>query len=324
MNPAADEATPRQGTPLPTASAARRRIGRRVPTRVGIRRSTLIGWLFVVTALAMYGLFVLQPLALTVQYSLYRWDGVGPATWVGLSNYAAVLSEPRLVETLFNAFRLVLFYSLIPVTLGLVTASIIHRVAGGPLGTVSRTILFLPQVIPLVAAGIIWGRLFSLHGLVNQGLTAIGLGDITRAWLGDFDTALPAVGIVGIWVLLGFCTVLLLTGMARIDPALFESARLDGAGWFREFRSITVPSLRAEIGVCITVTVIAALAAFDIVYVTTGGGPGNATAVPGIQIYILAFLERQVGLASALAVVLVGLVLLVILPVQRFTRGTGQ
>jgi raffinose/stachyose/melibiose transport system permease protein len=323
VNLAADEATPRLGAPQPPAAAARRRNDRRVP-RLGVRRSTVIGWLFVLPALTMYGLFVLQPLALTVQYSLFRWDGVGPATWVGLQNYVAVLSEPRLVETLFNAFRLVLFYSLIPVTLGLVTASIIHRVAGGPLGTVSRTILFLPQVIPLVAAGIIWGRLFSLHGLVNQGLTAIGLGDITRAWLGDFDTALPAVGIVGIWVLLGFCTVLLLTGMARIDSALFESARLDGAGWFREFRSITVPSLRAEIGVCITVTVIAALAAFDIVYVTTGGGPGNATAVPGIQIYILAFLERQVGLASALAVVLVGLVLLVILPVQRLSRGSGQ
>jgi raffinose/stachyose/melibiose transport system permease protein len=291
---------------------------------MGIRRQTLIGWLFVLPALVMYGLFVLQPLALTVQYSLYRWDGVGPAEWVGLQNYLAVLSEPRLVETLFNAFRLVLFYSVIPVALGLVTASVIHRVAGGPLGTLSRTILFLPQVIPLVAAGIIWGRLFSLTGLINQGLTAIGLGDVTRAWLGDFDTALPAVGIVGIWVLLGFCTVLLLTGMARIDAALFESARLDGAGWFREFRSITLPSLRVEIGVCITVTVIAALAAFDIVYVTTGGGPGNATAVPGIQIYILAFLERQVGLASALAVVLIVLVLVVILPIPRFTRGSDQ
>jgi raffinose/stachyose/melibiose transport system permease protein len=291
---------------------------------MGIRRQTLIGWLFVLPALVMYGLFVLQPLALTVQYSLYRWDGVGPATWVGLQNYAAVVSEPRLVETLSNAFRLVLFYSVIPVSLGLVTASVIHRVAGGPLGTVSRTVLFLPQVIPLVAAGIIWGRLFSLNGLVNQWLTAIGLEDVTRAWLGDFDTALPAVGIVGIWVLLGFCTVLLLTGMARIDSALYESARIDGAGWFREFTSITLPSLRNEIGVCITVTVIAALAAFDIVYVTTGGGPGNATAVPGIQIYILAFLERQVGLASALAVVLVALVLIVILPIQRFTRGSDQ
>jgi raffinose/stachyose/melibiose transport system permease protein len=249
---------------------------------------------------------------------------VGPATWVGFANYTAVLTEPKLVETLFNAFRLVLFFSLIPVLLGLVTAAVIHRVATGRLGTLSRTILFLPQVIPLVAAGIIWGRLLSLSGLVNQGLTAIGLGDITRAWLGDFDTALVAVGVIGIWVLLGFCTVLLLTGMVKIDQALFESARLDGAGWFAEFRAITVPSVRYELGVCVTVTVIAALAAFDIVYVSTGGGPGNATSVPGIQIYILAFLERQVGLASALAVVLMLLVLVVILPVQRLTREGGR
>jgi raffinose/stachyose/melibiose transport system permease protein len=284
----------------------------------------VVGWLFVVPALLFYAAFVLQPLVLTVQYSLYRWDGVGPATWVGLANYATVLREPKLLETLFNAFRLVIFFSLIPVALGLVTASVIQRVATGRLGAVSRTVLFLPQVIPLVAAGIIWGRLLSLSGLVNQGLAAIGLGEITRAWLGDFDTALPAVGIIGIWVLLGFSTVLLLTGMTKIDAGLYESARLDGAGWFQEFRAITVPSLRYEIGVCLTVTIIAALAAFDIVYVSTGGGPGNATAVPGIQIYILAFLERQVGLASALAVVLVVLVLLVILPIQRLSREDAR
>ena len=319
---AADDGGSARAIARSSAPSARRRPARRIPWKQGVRRSTWVGWLFVAPALIMYGLFVLQPLALTVQYSLYRWDGVGPATWVGLSNYVTVLNEPRLVETLFNAFRLVLFFSFIPVSLGLVTASVIQRVASGRLGTISRTVLFLPQVIPLVAAGIIWGRLLSLSGLVNQGLTAIGLGDITEAWLGDFDAALPAVGMIGIWVLLGFCTVLLLTGMTKIDPATYESARLDGAGWFQEFRAITVPSLRNEIGVCITVTVIAALAAFDIVYVTTGGGPGGATAVPGIQIYIIAFLERQVGLASALAVVLVILVLLVILPIQRLSRGS--
>lgn len=322
MNPAANEAGPSRSIVRSSRPGTRWRPTRRISWKQGIRRRTWVGWLFVAPALVMYGLFVLQPLALTVQYSLYRWDGVGPATWVGLSNYRSVLDEPRLVETLFNAFRLVLFFSLIPVALGLVTASVIQRVATGRLGTISRTVLFLPQVIPLVAAGIIWGRLLSLSGLINQGLTTIGLGGITEAWLGDFGTALTAVGLIGIWVLLGFCTVLLLTGMTKIDPAYYESARLDGAGWFQEFKAITVPSLRNEIGVCITVTVIAALAAFDIVYVTTGGGPGGATAVPGIQIYILAFLERQVGLASALAVVLMVLVLLVILPIQRLSRGS--
>ena len=324
MSQAANKAGPARAIARPRAVAPDRQHARRIPWSQGIRRQTVVGWLFVVPALVFYGAFVLQPLVLTVQYSLYRWDGVGPATFVGLANYSRVLSEPKLVETLFNSFRLVLFFSLIPVGLGLVTSSVIHRVASGRLGAVSRTVLFLPQVIPLVAAGIIWGRLLSLSGVVNQALGIVGLGNITRAWLGDFDTALPAVGIIGIWVLLGFCTVLLLTGMTKIDAGLYESARLDGAGWYQEFLAITVPSLRYEIGVCLTVTIIAALAAFDIVYVSTGGGPGNATAVPGIQIYILAFLERQVGLASALAVVLVVLVLLVILPIQRLTREEAR
>ncbi|HET7026088.1 MAG TPA: sugar ABC transporter permease [Candidatus Limnocylindrales bacterium] len=284
------------------------------------RRDVLVGWLFVLPALAIYAIFVLQPLVLTVQYSLYRWNGVGPATWVGLANYANVLGDPDLFGTILNSFKLVVFFSLIPVGLGLVTASVIHRVAPGRLGSTARTVLFLPQVIPLVAAGIIWGWLLSLPGLVNQIVAAVGLGGVTRAWLGDFDTALPAVGVIGIWVLLGFCTLLLLTGMAKVDRAQYESARIDGAGWWTELRAITVPSVRYEIGVCLTVTVVAALAAFDIVYVSTGGGPGHATAVPGIQIYILAFVERQVGLASALAVALMVLVLIVILPIQRLSR----
>ena len=289
-----------------------------------ISRETFIGWLFVVPALLMYAAFVLLPLLMSIHYSFFRWNGIGPMTWVGLKNYETVLEDPDLLGTIFNALRLIVFFSFIPVTLGLMVASIIHRVATGRLGTIARTVLFLPQVIPLVAAGIIWGWLLALPGLINQLLTAIGLGSVTRAWLGDFDWALPAVGFIGVWVLLGFCTVLLWTGMTKLDPALFESARIDGAGWFTEFRRITVPLLRYEIGVCLTVTIIAALAAFDIVYVSTAGGPGNSTAVPGIQIYILAFTEQRIGPASALAVILMLVVLVVILPIQRLSRESTQ
>jgi raffinose/stachyose/melibiose transport system permease protein len=295
-------------------------LSQRIFLRKRVRRETIIGWLFVLPALLMYSVFVLVPLLLSIQYSFVRWDGIGPMTWVGLNNYATVLEVPDLLGTIFNAFRLIVFFSFIPVTLGLVVASVIHRVATGRLGAVARTVLFLPQVIPLVAAGIIWGWLLALPGLINQILNAVGLSAIARAWLGDFDWALPAVGLIGIWVLLGFCIILLLTGITKLDPALYESARIDGAGWFKEFVSITVPLLRQEIGVCLTVTVIAALAAFDIVYVSTAGGPGNSTAVPGIQIYILAFTQRAVGLASALAVMLMVLVIVVILPIQRLSR----
>jgi raffinose/stachyose/melibiose transport system permease protein len=291
-----------------------------VLSRWKFRRESLVGWLFVMPALVMYAVFVLVPLLLTILYSFFRWNGVGPMTWVGLKNYATIIQVPNLIATIYHAFLLVIWFSFIPVGLGLVVASVIHRVANGRFGAIARTVLFLPQVIPLVAAGIIWGWLLALPGLINQILRAVGLGAITRAWLGDFNWALSAIGMVGVWVLLGFCIVLLQTGMAKIDPALYESARIDGASWFNEFIAITVPLLRHEIGVCLTVTVIAALAAFDIVWVSTAGGPGNSTSVPGIQIYVLAFTQRAIGLASALAVMLLVLVLAVIIPLQRMNR----
>jgi raffinose/stachyose/melibiose transport system permease protein len=298
---------------------------RRTPRLLrGVRRDHLVGWLFVLPALGFYAMFVLQPLGLSLQYSFYDWNGVGAATWVGLDNYGKVFSDDELLNSIFNAFKLIFFFTVIPVSVGLVTASIIRGAASGRFGTVSRTVLFLPQIIPLVAAGIMWNWVLSKSGTVNQILTAIGLGDITRAWLGDFDWALAAVGFIGIWVLLGLMTLLLLTGMSKIDPALYESARIDGASAWKEFRAITVPSVRNELAVCLTVTVIAALSAFDVIYISTNGGPGFATLVPGLKIYVLAFVSRDVGTASALAVVLMVLVLIAILPIQRLVRESDS
>ncbi|MCZ7375856.1 carbohydrate ABC transporter permease [Micromonospora sp. WMMC250] len=284
-------------------------------------RAAGTGWLYVLPALVMYAVFVLRPLVLTFQYSLYDWNGIGVARWAGLDNYVTVFTDSDLLKIIGNAVVLIVFFSFIPVALGLLVASMVRRITTGAFGTVVRTILFLPQVIPLVAAGIAWSWLLSSNGLVNQALRAVGLGGVARAWLGDFDTALPAVGVIGAWVLLGLCTILLVTGMSKIDPALYEAARLDGAGPVREFLAVTLPSLRQEIGVCLTVTIIAALASFDIVYISTSGGPGLQTTVPGLEIYRLAFSQRQVGLASALAVVLMLLVLVCVLPIQRLTRG---
>jgi raffinose/stachyose/melibiose transport system permease protein len=287
---------------------------------MGLRAPAWVGWAFVAPALLVYALFVMWPLLLTFQYSLFSWDGIGPSTWVGLDNYSKVFTDPELSATIVHAFKLIIFFSAIPVLLGLAIASTIRQIARSRLALVARTVLFLPQIIPLVAAGIAWSWMLSDTGLVNQLLDVIGLGGVTRAWLGDFSTALPAVGVIGAWVLLGLCTLLLLAGMTKIDPALYESARLDGAGPVREFIHITVPGLRQEIGVCVTVTVIAALAAFDIIYISTQGGPGNATMVPGLEIYYQAFVEREVGIASALSVVLMVLVLACVLPIQWLTR----
>jgi raffinose/stachyose/melibiose transport system permease protein len=114
--------------------------------------------------------------------------------------------------------------------------------------------------------------------------------------------------------------VLFTVGMQRMDPTLHEAAALDGAGRFRRLVSITLPSLRREIAVAATVLTIAALASFDVVYVATAGGPGYATTVPGVLIFRLVFTEQAIGAASALAVVLVALVLLLITPLQWIGR----
>ena len=234
------------------------------------------------------------------------------------------LTDPDLLQIIGNAFQLVALFHRHSGGLGLAVASVIRGHLGGRFGTTARTILFLPQVIPLVAAGIAWSWMFASTGVVNQVLRPSASASWTRGWLGDFDFALPAVGIIGAWVLLGLCTMLLVTGITKIDPSLYEAARLDGASAWHEFLYITLPGLRQEIGVCVTVTVIAALASFDIVYIATAGGPGITTTVPGLEIYRLAFAHRQVGLASALAIVLMVLVLVCDRCRSSGSRGTAK
>ncbi|WP_199238670.1 carbohydrate ABC transporter permease [Kribbella steppae] len=302
-----------------SASAATQPVVRRRTARQRRRRS----WsalLWVAPAFGMYAVFVLFPMAQSVQYSFYDWDGIGPATPAGLDNWKAIFTRPELLNSVLHAFVLILFYTVLPVGLGLVAAALIRELRPGAFSTTARVVLFIPQVLPLVAAGIAWTWMYSSNGLVNQVLRAVGLDQLTRAWLGDFTFALPAVGVIGVWVMLGFCTVLLLAGIGKIDPALYEAARLDGAGRISEFFAVTLPGLRREIVVCTTFTIIAALASFDVIQIATQGGPGYQTMVPGVQIYRLTFLQQHVGQASALAVFLAVLVLVVIWPIQRLGR----
>ncbi|QHC71619.1 sugar ABC transporter permease [Rathayibacter sp. VKM Ac-2801] len=292
--------------------------------RTAVRRATLVGWLFVVPALLVYIAFVIYPLITGVQYSFYKWNGVGPSEWVGFANYLRVFTDPDLLGSIGNAFVLILYFTVIPVSAGLVLASLLRSMRPGVFSSVSQTILFLPQIIPLAAAGIAWSWMYSQTGAVNQILQAVGLGSLARPWLGDFQTALPAVGLIGSWVLTGLCTVLFLTGIGKIDVSLYEAIRLDGGTWLREFFTITVPGLRQEISVLTTITVIAALSSFDIIYTTTLGGPGRSTLVPGISIYRIGFTQSDVGLASAFGIVLMVLVLACVLPLQRLSRVSDR
>ncbi|GAA0898549.1 sugar ABC transporter permease [Pseudonocardia zijingensis] len=271
---------------------------------------------YVVPALAVYAAFVLYPLGRAVHLSLFDWDGLTLATFVGLGNYAEVVTDAGLRAAFGHALVLILFFALLPTAIGLVLASLLTRarLRGLPF---FRTVVFLPQVVAMVVVGVAWRQLYAPDGSVNDLLELVGLGAVTRAWLGDPTFALPAVGVIGTWVQTGLVTVLLMAGISRIPDQLYEAARLDGAGPVREFFAITLPSVRAELAVALTLTVIAALKTFDLIYITTGGGPGNRTSVPSYEVYNRAFRLGEVGSAAAVGVTLTALIFVVNLAVVR-------
>lgn len=277
---------------------------------------TFTPYLLLLPAFAVYAVFLLYPFGQAAQISLYDWNGMTVGTWVGFDNYISLFQDHGLRSAFLHAFILIIFYSIIPLICGLALAAVLNRARVKGLGFF-RTIFFLPQVIALVAAATAWSQIYQYKGSLNGLLEAIGLGRFVQDWLGDYTLALPSIGVIGTWVEIGLIVVLLLAGMSRIDNALFEAARLDGAGPFREFFAITLPAIRGEIVVALTLTIIAALKNFDLVYMTTSGGPGGTTTVPSYEVYYRAFIVKQVGLAAAIGITLAVIILIINVAVNQ-------
>lgn len=295
----------------------------RAPVRRPARRS-MKAYLYVAPAFLVFAAFLGAPVVQTVQYSFYDWDGIGKSTIAGLANYAAVFDDERLRDSFLHAGVLMLFYAAAPVLIALFLSALISRAHAMRSMSFFRTVLFLPQVTATVVIATIWISIYSRDGLLNQTLRFVGLGSLSRVWLGDHTFALIAIGLVGTWLHIGLCLVLFLSGIGNIAPELFEAARLDGAGRAREFIAITLPSLRGQIAVALTLTVVSALKTFDLVFITTRGGPGDATTVPAFEAYNRAFNTGQVGLASAIAVVLTVVIVVLTMLISRIAPRESE
>jgi raffinose/stachyose/melibiose transport system permease protein len=149
--------------------------------------------------------------------------------------------------------------------------------------------------------------MYSDLGPINEALRAVNLDGVS--WLGSFTFALPAVGLIGTWIMFGLCMVLFIAGVQKIPTELYEAARVDGAGPVREFFAVTLPALRGEIMVALVFTLTIALRNFDIVWNTTMGGPGESTMVPSIYVYEGAFITRDIGQAASISILLTILIL---------------
>ena len=281
--------------------------------------SKFLGWLYLLPGLVIYVLFILYPIAETFRLSFFKWDGFSSnRLFIGLQNYIEIFQRGQFLSALAHNLIFIIFYCFIPILIGLVLASLLgRRVLPGM--AFFRAGLFLPQVLSMVVVGVVWRWIFNpAFGPLNILLKTIGLNAWALPWLGDSTWALPAIGFVGSWVQYGFCMVLFLAGMQRIPSEFYEAAELDGANEVQQLISITLPSLRPEIGVALITTVIAALRVFDLVFVTTRGGPGDATLVSSFLVYRAAFQQNRIGYAAAVATILTCVILLISYGITHF------
>jgi raffinose/stachyose/melibiose transport system permease protein len=281
-----------------------------------------VAYLYILPAFVFFAGFMGWPLLHGLWLSFYEWDGLTLGTWVGLDNYQSVITDPELREPFLHSLILLIFFSALPILVGLSLAGLMMRARLRGMA-IFRTVLFLPQVIAMVVVAVAWSYIYEPAGSLNDLLRTLGLDGLTHAWLGEPDWALPAVGIVGAWVGTGLCLVLFLAGLSKVPRELYESARLDGAGPVREFLSVGLPALRGEIAVAMTLTMIAALRTFDLVYVMTpGGGPSGSTAVPSYEVYERAFNDGEVGAAVTVAIVLTAIIMIITIGINSFAaRG---
>jgi raffinose/stachyose/melibiose transport system permease protein len=281
----------------------------------------LTPYLYILPGVAAYVVLAFIPLVQTGWISFHEWDGIGDPLWVGLDNYRELLSSETVRDSFSNVVLFIFFHSILPVLLGLLLAALLTRTAVRGAGFF-RVILFVPFTISLVVVAVSWQWIYAPQGPANATLEGIGLGALTRGWLGDFTFALPAVGVTAMWVTFGFPLVLFIAGIAKIPATLYDAARIDGAGMAREFFAVTLPALRNEIAIALGFTVITTLRSFALIYVMTQGGPGNETRVPAIELYERAFGQFDVGFAAALGVVLTLLIFMITVSIMwAFERG---
>jgi raffinose/stachyose/melibiose transport system permease protein len=267
-------------------------------------------------ALVIYTLFTILPIVEGAAISLFDWDGVSHMTWVGLANYADLIADPSFQAAVSHALIFIAFYALLPVALGLIFTAAMTRFRLRGL-VVFRTALFLPYTLASVVVAICWRWVLAPDASLSTFMTTIGLGGLTRPWLGDFFWAIFAIGAAATWVWMGFTMVLFIAGQQRIPAELYDAARADGAGPVAEFFAVTLPGLRYEITVALLLTVIVALRNFELVLVMTRGGPGDSTTSLTLLLYQAAFQTGQVGVGAAYGVLITVLILVAAFIIQR-------
>lgn len=298
-----------------TAALSSRK-GTGTPSRNPRTASSLTYLPYLLPGLILFVLVILLPFAMNVWYSLHAWKGgLSRKRWIGLDNYVALMGDDAFWLSFKNSLFMIGAMVVIPTLIGLVLAAVLFDLIGkhfgGKAAAFLRATYYLPQILPISVAGIVWNWVLnSQSGALNGALREIGIAEPPN-WLGSPSLALWSIMLVLVWIQIGYPTVIFMSALQRVDPELYEVAELDGAGWFARFRAITIPQIRPEIFVIVLTCTIAALKVFAPIYVLTRGGPEGSTLVPSYYSYLHFFDTSKVGYGAAISTVLTAIIILV-------------
>lgn len=269
------------------------------------------GYLFILPSFVLLIAFHIVPIFMTAGYSFTKYNVIQEPQFIGLQNYQKLLGDPYLISSLINTGIYTIIVVPVTTILSMVIAYLLAKKCRNKFGGFVRSALFIPVITSMVLTAAVWRLLLSGNpeGVINSVLGLFGIKAVN--WLGTAWSALFSVCIIGIWKNIGYFMVIFYAGMMDIPASLYEAATVDGANEFRQFTSITLPSLKPITYLVVTLGTIWSFQVFDLVYTLTGGGPGRATMTLVLTIYNSAFKDYKMGYASAVSMVLLVIVLVI-------------
>ena len=284
--------------------------------------------IFLLPGIILFTLIIILPFLVNIGVSFTKWQGIGTPVWIGLTNYEKLMRDTTFWASFKNNLILIIAITIIPTIIGLLLSTVLFGYVadrfGRPVSNFFRGGFYLPQILPVAIAGVIWGWLLQPDGTLNWFLRSVGLGFLAHNWLGDAATALPTVMVIMIWFQIGYPLVIFMAALQRIDPELLEAAALDGASGLQGFFYITLQLIRPEIFVVILTTTIYALKIFGQIFVLTRGGPGTATMVPSYFAYQNFFEKSNVGYGAAISTIMTIIILVVTILFINFQTRQGR
>lgn len=292
------------------------------------KKNTLIAYSFLAPNFLGFAIFTLIPVVFSILLSFVKWNGgaFSQIEWVGLDNYASIFKIEKVISKFAEgdwfyffervdlgiALKNTIFYTLLTVPLTLVCslalAIVLNKAVKGAVAF--RAIFFFPYVASMVAICVCWNFMLMKDGPVNQIIMSLGI-PFNKSWTADSTMAIWAIILVSVWRNMGYYMVIYLAALQGVPRELYEAATVDGANKWQQFRNVTLPQLQPTTFFASIMMIISCFKIFDVVAIMTEGGPGRATKMLVYYIYDVAFMQNKYGLASAISMVLLVIVLII-------------